>query len=938
MPPRSATRKKPAKKSTPKPEPLDVESSPVRQSNTESEIKSRELAASENNCSSQEGASAAVDEEIKREVGDLDANSTEVVASTSLEAKVKEEVVEEEKNVEYVMGDNVNETVDGFVQDSGVGVAVADEGGERMEGVESESGNEKNDSVGEVTEKCESAAEEKGAAVEQNDDRNVGDCGTQLAVVPEQNSCEEGTAAAQIDDAEALRDDGNVLAINEENDEEAGDDGGGQKKEVVGDGEGDNKADNEDDEVDNEDEEHPSEFINNHMAYRNKEKDLEVFIGSLDRGAVEDDLIKVFGEFGEIRSAKVVRNRTTNKSRGFAFLQYAAVEQAKNALSHVKDGIQVRGKRVKISASQDNDTLYMGNICKLWTKERVLETLKSYGVENIEDIHLPDDPQKEGKIKGFALLEFSTHSDALAAFHQLRKPDAIFGRDRSAKVAFAQTPMHPNEEVLSQVKTVYVEGLTDAWNQEKVKEICKPFGEVVKVTLSRSLGTKRKDYGFITFTSRESALACVEGINNAHIGEGEVKVNASIAKPHFKGRLQKQGTRGGFKVNEKSSVPSITEEIERENKAVSSKMKRHANSKLAKKKAKMVTEEKGKVPSEPEIGGGKPNKLQTVIEDERVQASSKLERTNRKRKNPHSKADNRGKKRAEHGRYEKSSKKPQGNKRGRQSSNLRNPKRDPHMREGSNNGADFIRYSNPHALGYPASATSYQSHSHSTTSGSKRPYADMAPHAGYLEPVTRKQGRSSTGYLDPPVGMQYQAHVGYHGSAVRTQIQPHTRYREPHIGYHESAVGAQIQPRTAYREPAVGTHGQRQPHAGYLEPALGTHGQPLAVYLKPAVGEHGRPHAGYLEPAVGRPGQSHAGYSGPSVATYSHTSYDLGSRSAGGQDLRGSGYPAYGAGSSLPRSYIPNYTNYAGYKDGSSVGGHYQSSGAQAHVPRRAYY
>lgn len=32
---------------------------------------------------------------------------------------------------------------------------------------------------------------------------------------------------------------------------------------------------------------------------------------------------------------------------------------------------KVGGKHVKISASQDNDTLYMGNICKLWTKERV---------------------------------------------------------------------------------------------------------------------------------------------------------------------------------------------------------------------------------------------------------------------------------------------------------------------------------------------------------------------------------------------------------------------------------------------------------------------------------------------------------------------------------------------------------------------------------------
>lgn len=99
---------------------------------------------------------------------------------------------------------------------------------------------------------------------------------------------------------------------------------------------------------------------------------------------------------------------------------------------------------------------------------KVLEGLKSYGIENIEEIHLPNDPQKEGKIRGFALLEFSTHSNALAAFQRLRKPDAVFGCDRSAKVAFAQTPMHPNEEVLSQVRNLILLLLTERYNFLKI--------------------------------------------------------------------------------------------------------------------------------------------------------------------------------------------------------------------------------------------------------------------------------------------------------------------------------------------------------------------------------------------------------------------------------------------------------------------------------------
>ncbi|KAL7229576.1 hypothetical protein ACSBR2_008143 [Camellia fascicularis] len=105
---------------------------------------------------------------------------------------------------------------------------------------------------------------------------------------------------------------------------------------------------------------------------------------------------------------------------------------------------------------------------------------------------------------------------------------------------------------------------------------------------------------------------------------------------------------------------------------------------------------------------------------------------------------------------------------------------------------------------------------------------------------------------------------------------------QPHVGHLESVVGTQSEPHTGYHVPAVGNHSISR--AGYLEPILGTHGQP---------------HAGYLEPAIGRQGQSHAAYFKCSVGKHSHNPYDVALRRAGGHDLRGSGYSAYGAVSSL---------------------------------------
>lgn len=75
---------------------------------------------------------------------------------------------------------------------------------------------------------------------------------------------------------------------------------------------------------------------------------------------------------------------------------------------------------------------------------------------------------------------------------------------------------------------MYIEGLAGDWDEEKLKENCKQYGEITEIKLLQGLGKKRKDVGFISFTSRESALACIEGINNAQIGQGKVEVMSNL--------------------------------------------------------------------------------------------------------------------------------------------------------------------------------------------------------------------------------------------------------------------------------------------------------------------------------------------------------------------------------------------------------------------------
>jgi len=61
---------------------------------------------------------------------------------------------------------------------------------------------------------------------------------------------------------------------------------------------------------------------------------------------------------------------------------------------------------------------------------------------------------------------------------------------------------------------------------------------------------RRRDFGFVTFLTHDAAVACIDGVNDNGLGEGDskVKVKARLSKPHQKGRLLKHGVRGGYKI------------------------------------------------------------------------------------------------------------------------------------------------------------------------------------------------------------------------------------------------------------------------------------------------------------------------------------------------------------------------------------------------------
>ncbi|PNT26475.1 hypothetical protein POPTR_007G014100v4 [Populus trichocarpa] len=289
---------------------------------------------------------------------------------------------------------------------------------------------------------------------------------------------------------------------------------------------------------------------------RKIKKEYEIFVGGLDRDATEEDLRKVFEKIGEVVEVRLHKNLSTNRNKGYAFVKFANKGHVKRALSEMKNPV-IRGKRCGTAPSEDNDTLFLGNICNTWTKEAIRQKLKDYGVEGVENITVVPDAQHEGRSRGFAFLEFACHTDAMLAYKRLQKPDVVFGHpERTAKVAFSEPIREPDPEIMAQVKTIFLDGLPPHWDEDHVRECVKGYGEIVRIVLARNMSTaKRKDFGFVDFSTHEAAVACIEGINNREFGNGNTKmrVKARLSNPLPKTQAVKGGMCGGFRIGHSGS-------------------------------------------------------------------------------------------------------------------------------------------------------------------------------------------------------------------------------------------------------------------------------------------------------------------------------------------------------------------------------------------------
>ena len=236
-----------------------------------------------------------------------------------------------------------------------------------------------------------------------------------------------------------------------------------------------------------------------------------VFIKNLDTAIDNKALHDTFAAFGNILSCKVAQDEFGN-SKGYGFVHYETAEAAINAIKHV-NGMLLNEKKVFVGhhiPRKDRDSkfdelkanftnIYVKNIEAEVTDDEFRELFENYGEITSASVARDD----QDKSRGFGFVNFVNHAHAAKAVDALHDKDF---KGQKLYVGRAQKKHEREEELRKQHEqarqekqskyvgvNLYIKNLHDDIDDEELREIFAPAGNITSAKVMRDAGPDTKE-------------------------------------------------------------------------------------------------------------------------------------------------------------------------------------------------------------------------------------------------------------------------------------------------------------------------------------------------------------------------------------------------------------------------------------------------------------
>lgn len=84
------------------------------------------------------------------------------------------------------------------------------------------------------------------------------------------------------------------------------------------------------------------------------EKKMNIYAGNLSYNMTDEDLEKMFQEFGTVSESKIITDRDTGRSKGFGFVEMPNQAEGDEAIKEL-DGKEIDGRSIKVNVAKPKE-------------------------------------------------------------------------------------------------------------------------------------------------------------------------------------------------------------------------------------------------------------------------------------------------------------------------------------------------------------------------------------------------------------------------------------------------------------------------------------------------------------------------------------------------------------------------------------------------------
>lgn len=271
---------------------------------------------------------------------------------------------------------------------------------------------------------------------------------------------------------------------------------------------------------------------------------IKMFVGQIPRNWDENDLRKLFDEFGPVHQINVLRDKITGQSRGCCFVTFycrkSAVD-AQNALHNIKTlpgmhhPIQMKPAD---SENRNERKLFIGMLSKKCTENDVRVMFASFG--QIEECTVLRDIN--GQSRGCAFITYASRQCAINAIKSMNHSQTMDGCSSPLVVKFADTQKDKDLKRQQQM-------MTNIWNMTSFNNIG---------LSSQYIAAQAQTGGYGNFTSLPQITGGMNSLNMQQLAALAAAQSPNSTNTGLNALgLQGIGGQGGITINSGNHTPDV---------------------------------------------------------------------------------------------------------------------------------------------------------------------------------------------------------------------------------------------------------------------------------------------------------------------------------------------------------------------------------------------